>query len=110
MIDDPQEIFDESWRRVARQGAFGVSDDDQDCDYWFSNGRRCAVGVLLPEPTAKRISGIGVVAEVEEVLQDDEVCAWMSEHLELLADIQTAHDNAATSAGEAIQSGDPRTV
>lgn len=90
-----QEQFDIVVEHLSNQ--IGRSYDGQACNYMDSQGRKCAVGVLLPEGhivfkeanTYALREILGYYVDLQKVL-----CEQDTPHYFLLRDLQVIHDNS----------------
>lgn len=90
----PQEIFDKAFHAVVAQGGPCIDPSHGSCSYYLPNGFRCAVGHLVAEETAKLWGDEGV-GSVQELVEDHPYLPkpdFIVDNLELLMDIQVAHD------------------
>lgn len=87
-----QEIFDTVAKHLAQQGTRSVLDEDQ-CAYRGHNGMKCAVGCLIAdgEYTA-RMDSAEQDCGVQDLAQEKILPARLAEHVDLLVDLQKAHD------------------
>lgn len=88
---DAQEIFDTVCEHLAKQGRRAINADDG-CKYRINDGRMCAVGCLLRD------------SEYYQDMEGRNVRAIalpprLAEHLNLLIDLQRAHDDSVTPQG-----------
>lgn len=89
----PQEIFNKSYLTVVEQGRPSVNKEGM-CAYRGKGGRKCAIGHLIDDATAKRwdkyeTAGIHDVSRKARIKPD-----WLDSNLALLVSIQRAHDIA----------------
>lgn len=92
---DHQTIFDTVVRHLGKQGGPAV-DESGICSYRAPDGKKCAVGCLLPDEMYRTSmdnnnEGVSVTGLVETF----EVPAYFHENLELLQRLQSAHDTWA---------------
>lgn len=92
----PQDVFDETVRHLAAQGGPSMRPKSLQCAYEGAGGRKCAVGFWLKyyAPSFEGRILRGTMGRYDFVLKNaikDEACF----HLSLLADLQSAHDNAS---------------
>lgn len=127
----PQEIFNKVWHHMIAQGkpARQKRLEAVGCRYLTDDGRKCAVGCLIPEETAKiwdafespdiqNILNMATFAETGEGDEEDFVSyeiaefdkdaakppAWMYENNRLLGDLQHAHDFWTPETDHELQS------
>lgn len=96
-----QRIVEDVWARLKEQGAPGFDKTEQCCQYITSDGRRCAVGVLLPmDYLYESIDdfGGGVSELFERHPRARELIEGQYGAIEtnFMQELQYAHDNAAT--------------
>lgn len=102
--DNPtaQQVFDHVVTSVLAQG-YRCTDLGGACAYHTPAGARCAVGWCLPEDVARAFAEYAadsVTSVVEDMpLADLGAPAWVRLHLDLLSDLQYAHDNAGIRNG-----------
>ena len=101
---DKQTIFDTVVNHLAAQGTQSMSGGDPDtnreagCAYRGDNGTKCAVGCLIPDDMYNpKMENATVVS----LAQRKELPAELYEHVDMLSDLQYAHD-WSTSAAELI--------
>lgn len=92
----PQEIFDKALAGVINQGDLSVNQTGF-CFYRSPEGLACGVGHLVDDETAKVWDNIqeeeGITSEIH-MLPVSLVPEWMLPHMDLLRDIQKAHDDS----------------
>src|SRR5687768_12272381 len=92
---DRQTIFDTVVRHLGQQGAPAV-DEFHNCVYRAPDGKKCAVGCLIPDELYQRgmdhnRDGGGSYC-VHGLAEDFEVPGYFRVNLELLQRLQSAHD------------------
>lgn len=87
---DAQEIFDTVAKHLATQGRRAFSEAKGACMYSMPDGRKCAVGCLLPEGTeaADFVGSVGPLNESGFLPEE------LKPHLDLLIALQSDHDTA----------------
>lgn len=95
----PQDVFNKAVRGVINQGKpAGYRDNAVTggfrCQYRDQQGRACAVGMLLDDETGRKAEDMGI-GGVEDLVKEHLLPEDLVPHLNLLVDLQQAHDNAA---------------
>ena len=108
-----QEVFDASARWLLSMaepcsaplkyddGGF-ISSGDYCCYRSEDGTSACAVGVFLPDDLARRVDAEGELAVDDVVDQFRDAPAWFPIHLNLLKDLQRAHDVAFGERDKAL--------
>jgi hypothetical protein len=90
-----QEIFDTAVKHMADQGQPGGRLNEYNdfvCEYRGNGNSRCAVGIFIPDGTYEaNMEGNDVLRLLEDY--GDALPSWMSYHINLLRDLQSAHDS-----------------
>jgi hypothetical protein len=87
----PQEIFDTVSKHLFDQGKRSL--DNIHCRYYADDGLKCAVGILIPEDQYFEDMDKGNKSIKRLLLEyADKFPKWMHENVELLCDLQNAHD------------------
>jgi len=89
-----QEIFDAAVKHMAEQGQPGGHLNEYNdfvCEYRGSGNSRCAVGLFIPDD-AYEAGMEGNDAQYLLETYGDLLPSWMSHNLNLLRDLQSAHD------------------
>lgn len=96
-----QELFTESVTKIIAQGGPSTAELDADdvvCAYRGVNGRACAVGVILTDDEYQSgMEGMGA----RNLVKCGLLPARLLDHTDLLAALQTAHDNSGFSRANA---------
>jgi hypothetical protein len=97
-----QEIFDTATVGIIKQGGPASSKDTYMCAYRGEDGRKCAVGQLIPDELyTADLEGKGVhilgIPGLQEILPQVDVTDKV---FSLLDDLQDTHDNAPTEETE----------
>jgi hypothetical protein len=85
----PQEIFTSAYLGVVNQGKQSLKADGN-CAYRGDGGLKCAVGFMIDDETAKSWDNVGCISDVCKI---EDVPDWVSDNIDLLDEIQSAHDN-----------------
>lgn len=89
---DRQEFFSESIRRIRAQGALGRMTAYAPCRYLTSDGRRCAVGVMIPlGKYTREFEGLQPSSVMAQVF-GQEFAAGIG--TQFLKELQVCHDHA----------------
>ena len=93
-----QEIFDSAVNHLFTQGykSEGWLDPDSDgtgCLYRAEDGAKCAVGYFIPDDVYTTSMEGASVSSLWDRWQD-KLPNWIGDNIELLTDLQVAHDNA----------------
>ena len=87
-----QQIFNRVWRHIIKQG--GPAMDGNTCAYRAKNGRKCGIGVLIPDDMyEKQIEGMTVCNLEEPFLKKCRLPA-ADDDMFFLRKIQSCHDQA----------------
>lgn len=92
---DAQEIFDTVWHAMKAQGRQSLNGSGS-CVYHGEDGEKCAVGCLITDEEYKvemeyGLDGYSAVSDLKAV---GLLPGRLVPHLELLEDLQSAHDKA----------------
>lgn len=92
---DAQEIFDTAVKHMAEQGQPGGRLNEYNdfvCEYRGNGNSRCAVGIFIPDDVyTANMEGTDVLRLLEDY--GEALPSWMSDNLDLLRDLQSAHDS-----------------
>ncbi len=97
---DAQQIFDRVARHLAKQGRQSMTSlgGDKICAYRGRAGLKCAAGVLIRDREyQRRMEG----NNVRDLDADDLLPKRLRPHLDLLMDLQAAHDDA--DSGDSVR-------
>lgn len=108
---------------TSKNGGFPAADDHGNCFYRTEDGKRCVVGIVLPDNLYQRCMEGKAFSRVCEILigeyesdhqhlpddvrkQDPTKFEWVPEHMSLcdLASCQSAHDNLVLGHGQWVHS------
>ena len=93
----PQEIFDKAVGGVIRQGSLAKGENNV-CRYRTKDGRACVVGQLIDDDLAHQWDDRCDPAFLIIWRYDpDEIPVELRPHIQLLTDLQQAHDDASTT-------------
>lgn len=96
---DAQDVFDIVAWHLLRQHAQATAPNDARCMYRAPDGRRCAVGWLIPDEIyTLDIEFIGVsslAADLKTTVHGQRFAAFLDSHMWLLRDLQGMHDARA---------------
>lgn len=93
MMRTAQELFTTAVRGVLAQGEPSFV-ADRGCVYRGPNGKKCAIGFLLDDETARK--GDEMLSSVNDLWQKGRLTAELNAHRKMLHQLQEAHDNPAT--------------
>ena len=94
-MNDAQQIFNKVARHLFEQGSpakYTNSEDEEHCMYRAPDGRKCAVGCLLPDGLYQQDMEDN---SIETLLLDNDrwgLPQWMEANQLLLQDLQCVHD------------------
>lgn len=102
-------MLEDVWARLKEQGAPGFDEYAKSCQYITSDGRRCAVGVLLPmDYLYEHINDFA--GGVCELFDDHPYARKLIEkeygpiEMDFMQELQYAHDQAATDEAQYAES------
>lgn len=100
MTFTPQELFTRAYLGVINQGGFSRTNSGYDmgaCKYRGPNNRKCAVGHLIDDDIARAWDSRSN-SRLSEIKATERypIPQHILQNLELLQDMQTAHDTSAT--------------
>jgi len=92
-----QQLFDESINHLRLQGKKSAGQIEWDgtvrCAYLADDGCKCAIGVFITaEAYLPELEGKTVKRLIDDKLLPDELHNELSPHLDLLRELQSAHD------------------
>lgn len=94
-VVNKQEVFDTVVRHLGKQGeravAYDAYDEGSRCVYRASDGKKCAVGCLIPDEMYKPEMEGGSIRYLLDNFAAD-LPSYISEHQDILWRLQIAHD------------------
>lgn len=104
-----QRMVEDVWARLSEQDAPGYDEIEKCCQYITSDGRRCAVGVLLPmDYLYEDIDDFG--GDVHDLFEEHPHARALIEEqygpieMDFMLELQNAHDRAATDVAQYAES------
>lgn len=91
-----QEIFDKVVSHLREQGG-PAKDEDGKCWFRTPNGKKCAVGCLIPDEAYKTIMEAYGSARSLLLYYDEWWTEGWKQNLDLLSNLQGVHDNPLTA-------------
>ena len=91
--------------RLIKQGGYGTQElhGVNSPAYLCRDGKRCAIGVLIDDKTARDFDRLGTIEEIFDDTRGS-IPPELVGHMDLLSELQRAHD---TSCGRAWKTGIP---
>lgn len=91
-----QDLFDRAVAGIRKQGGLALTDNGLGCLYLTKDGRRCAIGHLLPEghPALSPKVGMGVTNLFRNYPDLNTYFGVASDDIQFLIELQRVHDKA----------------